>query len=611
MSLVAEKYNNQTVGSELLLSRFNKLAKDHFQISVKNDNDPINIIKESIRFISLDLPADIKEMFIAYKDAPLFWIFDSWLLSQIEEFMKFNFKGVTYLELHKQIKENYSKWATTKLKSEKEYFSGTAINFIERDINKHNFFKMILKGIISTYQPSYYSIQRALEMYNTALESINTLRLNDQLKTELKYIIQLYIGFAYLKDDDYIKANHAFKDAIEVKTQGCSAKLYAALSEVQLDNNDLALYYIKEIFNYDLQRLGVAQKTNNPGMFNYFLRNAFIYNVFHEKDFAKASDNLQLLFEEIKNSHANNLPNFKESIDLIKSKKMDDYYDDDIKKSISFVEKILSAYAHSNNTLILAMNEEFNNKITELVQHIIANVRTKFYDEIKEKLATYDVVIKDNLSAEKHLAQELESFKTKTKENLEESIKKVNENYEIDTKTLEHQIENLHNIDKYNPRLSMSNNMTYNIIIAFIVFFIGGIAGYSNRVVDDVSEFNSIFTMVLISGSKWGAISFIVGTIISMLMTGIIVMERYDVKSKLLRRMSYLKIEKDRMIADLKDTAVQREKMMVESINQSINQHRKRVEELKIQRAAAEKDFTADADKKIDEITADIAKIIK
>jgi hypothetical protein len=611
MPLVAEKYNNQSVGSEALLSKFYKLAKDHFQISVRNDNDPINLIKESIRFFSLDLPIDIKEMFIAYKDAPLFWIFESSLLAQIEDFMKFNFKGVSYLELHKQIKENYSKWATTKLKSEKEYFAGTTINFIERDINKHNFFKMILKGIISTYQPTYYNAARALEMYNNALESINTLRLNDQLKSELKYIIQLYIGFIHLKESDYQKANFAFKDATEIKSQGYTAKLYAALSEVQLENNELALYYIREIFNYDLQRLVLAQKTNNPGMFNYFLRNAFVYNIFYEKDFSKITEMLQLVFDEFRNSSANMLVKCKEEIDLIKSKKLDEYYDDEIRKSLLFLEKTLTAYVQSFNTLIFSIGGEFKKKIVELVLNILSRIKEKFYDEVKEKLSSYDVVIKDNYSAEKHLAQELENFKVKTKENLEESFKKVNENYEIDTKALEQQIENLPNMDRYNPKLSMSNNMTYNVVIAFVVFFIGGIAGYSNRMVDNVSEFNSIFTMVLISGSKWGAISFIIGTIISMFMSGVIIMERYDVKSKLLRRMSYLKIEKDRMLADLKETAVQREKMMIENINQSINQHRKRVDELKVQRAAAERDLVADSDKKIGEMTADIIKITK
>ena len=202
--------------------------------------------------------------------------------------MKFNFKGIAYTELHKQMKENYSRWATTKLKSEREYYSTTTINFIERDVNKHNFFKMILKGIIFTYQSTYYSPTKALEMFTETFDLINTLRINEHTKAEIKYILKLYTGFLHLKENDYVSANAAFKDAIEIKSQGCTAKIYAALSEINLDNEDLATYHLREVFEYDVQRLSIALKTNNAGMFNYFFRNAFIYNVFYDKDFAKA-----------------------------------------------------------------------------------------------------------------------------------------------------------------------------------------------------------------------------------------------------------------------------------------------------------------------------------
>jgi hypothetical protein len=59
--------------------------------------------------------------------------------------------------------------------------------------------------------------------------------------------------------------------------------------------------------------------------------------------------------------------------------------------------------------------------------------------------------------------------------------------------------------------------------------------------------------MYLISGSKWGAISFLLGGFISSIISGIIVMERYDVKQKIQRKMNYLKYERERVIADLKD----------------------------------------------------------
>ena len=299
----------------------------------------------------------------------------------------------------------------------------------------------------------------------------------------------------------------------------------------------------------------------------------------------------------------------KENLEKIKKKKLDEYYDEEITKTFAFTEKIIPVYSRSRSTLLLAAYPEFRKKLNSIVEGIVSKVKEKFYAEVKESLASYDVVIKDNLSAEKHLLEELESFKVKSKEMLSEAIKNLQANYDSEAKILEEKIEQLPNMDRYNPRISLANNMTYNTVIAFIVFFIGGMSSYSNRVVDNASEFNSIFAQVLISGSKWGAISFLLGVLISIAMAGVIVMERFDVKSKLQRKLNYLRIEKEHTIADIKETSQHKEKIMVENMNVSIQLHKKRAEEMKGQRAAAEKEQMAAANQKIENTTADLIKI--
>ncbi|KAF0151685.1 MAG: hypothetical protein FD143_1818 [Ignavibacteria bacterium] len=610
MSVAAEKYGKSVIGSEMQITSFNKLGRDQFQIMLRGESDQITLIKESIRFFSLDLPAEIKEIFISYNEAPLFWIFESSLLNQIEEFMKFNFKGGAYAELHKQTKENYSRWATTKLKSEKEYYSTTTINFIERDVNKHNFFKMILKGIIFTYQSTYYNPSKALELFANTFELVNTLRLNEQTKSEIKYILKLYTGFVYLKESDNENASSAFKDALEVKPQGCTAKIYAALTEVNMGSVDLAAYYLKEVLSYDIQRLSIALKTNNVGMFNYFFKNAFIYNVFYYKDFAKAVDSIQIILNEYRPLEANLLEKCREDLEKIKKRKLDEYYDDEIIKTLAFADKIFQLYAKSKSTLLLAAYPEFKRKLNSIVDSIVFKIKDKFYKEVKESLNSFDLVIKDNLSAEKHLMEELENFKTKSKEILSNTINTVQNSFDSDAKAIEARIENLPNIDKYNPRISLANNMTYNTIIALVVFVIGGMSSYSNRFVDNTSEFNSLFAQVLVSGSKWGAISFLLGVIISLVITGVILLERFDIKSNLQKRLNLLRLEKESAIAELKEASRHKEKIMIESMTSSIQAHKKRVEETNEIRAVAEKERMNAANLKIEELTADLVKIL-
>jgi hypothetical protein len=607
MQSVLEKYNQAGFDNEVNYSKFFHLAKEHFQISIKNDYDYINGVKESIRFFSLDLPAEVKEIFIPFAEAPVFWIYESSLLNQIEEFMKFNLVKGSYIELHKSIKENYSRWVTTKLKSEKDYYATLTINFIERDINKHNFFNQIIKAIILTYQSTFYNPVRALEILTTTLGLMNTIRLNDQSKAELKYILILYTGFIHLKENDNEKANIAFKVAIGIKPQGNTAKIYCALTEIILGNEEGGIFLLKEIFNYDVHRLTLAIKTNNSGMFSYFYRNAFIYSIFHEKEFAKAYNKIESFLNESRVHDATTLTTCKVSLESFKIKKLDDYYDDEIKKSISFLEKILQNYSFSTNTLLYSLYPEFQNRFKVLVESLIQKIKEKYYNEVREKISLYDYSINESLSAEKHLTEEIERYKSKSKENLSKSIQHINENFDAETRLLEQKIDELPHVDRFNPRVSLSNNMTYNIIIAFVVFFIGGIAGYSNKTVSDTSEFNSMFTFVLITGSKWGAISFVLGAVISTIMAGVILIERSDMRQKLLRKINYMKIERERLISDLRESALQKEKVMCDNFNNSIVQHRKRAEELKIQKDELERSLMKEAEEKIIQATSDLA----
>jgi uncharacterized Tic20 family protein len=602
MSLVLEKYDTITVVDEMLLSKFHNLAKEHFQITIKSDYDYLHSVKESIRFFSLDLPPEIKEIFIPYREAPIFWIYESHLLNQIEEFMKFNFVKGSLGDLHKSIKENYTKWVTTKLKSEKDYYATTTINFIERDVNKHNFFKHILKGIVYTYQSTLYSPEKAIELYANSIDMLESLRLNDLTKADLKYVIQLYTGFTYLREFDYIRAGTAFKEALDAKPQGCTAKIYNALAELQMNHEDVAAYLLNEVIDFDMHRLTLAIKTSNAGMFSYFFRNAFIYNIFYEKEFAKVFNHVEKILKEHRVFDISEMTKCKTKYETLKDKKYDEYYDEEIKKGLTFISKMISNYSETNNSLFFSIIPELQNKLSVIIDTIYDNIRKKYYEEVQKKLSTYDSYIEDNLHMEKKLQDELEKFKVRSKEVLAESIQRVSENSDMDMKTIEEKITELPKADRFNPQVSMSNNMTYNMIVAFVVFFMGGVSGYSNRTVSDTSEFNSIITFVLVSGFKWGIISFIIGTFVSMVIASVKVMERYEYRKKLLHRIDNIKLEKDRAIAEMKEAVSHKEKIMTENINNSITQHKKRVDELRTQRSVTEKDLIKQADE-------DIAKV--
>lgn len=605
-----EKFNQVAAANESPHAQFFRLAKDHFQIDVKSDYDFLMSVKDGLRFYALDVPNEIKEIFIPFNYGPIFWLYDSPLLLQIEEFMKYHFVRGKYVDIHNSIKENFGKWAVTKLRSEREYYAGVTINLTERDINKHNFFKMIIQAIIYTYQHSLYNPNKALDLLRGAQDIIKGLRLSDQTKEELKYILLLYRGFAYLKERDYENANYTFKEALEIKSQGMTAKLYSALCELHIGRTEITSYYIREIFSYDLHRIDMALKINSLGMFNYFLQNSFIYNIFQEKEFYLATPFIEEMLSEYTLPKENAISGIRKKLIILKEKKLDQYFTDETTKIMTFLERTTEIYSQSYNTLLIASYDNFENKYSELIKKIVEKIRETFHKEVKDKLQSYEAMVRDSKETEKHLRLELENYKVKSQSQLEKSIHQVSENYEYDTRIIEDRINSLPHIEKYDPKKTLSSNMMYNFIIAFIVFIIGGLANYSNTSVSDTNQFNSILGFVLFSGAKWGVMSFLIGGLISLIISGLVLLDKVEEKQKLINRLNRLKLEKEKVIADLKISSQSKDKLMIDNFNSSINHHVQKASELEQKMRETEEVMLKEAEENVKTITDTFADVM-
>ncbi len=605
------QYSNSIKVKEIdnTLTYFYKLGRDNFEISFHGEFDYISFIKENIKILSFNLPDELKEVFIPFANAPIYWIYESWLLNQIEEFMKVNFSKVKYYDLHNSIKENYTKWATTKLRSEKEYYANLIINFIERDVYKHNFFKYLIHAILLTYHSSLYNPEKSLSLYNTVKELINTLRLSDDVKKELNYIVSLFSGFVFFKEKDYVKANQCFKEAIDIKINGITAKFYIALTELKMGNDEIVSFYIREILAYDLHRLLVALDLNNFGMFTYFLNNAFINNIFYEKDFAPAFHLIANIVQPYRLVEENSLNKIAHKLSLLKEKARKEYLTDNVNKSIILLEKLTQTYLNSTNTLILGMYPEFERKYSQTIELIIEQMKKMIYEEIENKLMQYVQYINEYAAEEEKLRKELENYKIKSRENLEKTIKNIKENYENEVKILEEQIVQLPHVEKFNPAKSFSMNMMNNSIIAMFVFLIGGLASYSNKVVTDYSEFNSILGYVIISGLKWGLISFIVGLVISGIIAGLVLIDRVEEKQRLVKKINLLKNQKDQLIKETEEYMKEKERAVINNINSSILQNQKRIEELKKEKEEEQAKLNAEAEEYIRKFTEELESV--
>ncbi|NMB80728.1 MAG: hypothetical protein GYA14_02810, partial [Ignavibacteria bacterium] len=302
-----DQYKPVDFEKEVDYSRLIKLGKDFFEINSRSEFDYITYVKDCTKLSSLEIPEEYKEIFIPRANPSVYWIYDSWLMLQIEDYMKTNFLRAKNVEIYKAIKENFTKWATTKLKNEKEYYANNVINLIERDVYKQNFFKYIINGIIHLAKPGVFNVSKVINQFETAKEIATSSRLAENIKNELNYIITLYIGFAHLRDNAPDTANNFFKNALELKQYGITAKLYNALTEVKLGNLSIAESYLNEILDFDFNRITLAIRLNNFGMFNFFLKTGFFQNVFFEYDFWPASESIEKIIHHHNISNKNSL----------------------------------------------------------------------------------------------------------------------------------------------------------------------------------------------------------------------------------------------------------------------------------------------------------------
>lgn len=94
--------------------------------------------------------------------------------------------------------------------------------------------------------------------------------------------------------------------------------------------------------------------------------------------------------------------------------------------------------------------------------------------------------------------------------------------------------------------------MGYNTILTIIVTVMGGCAGYSKSHIRDISELKELLSTSLLTGLKWGIMTFLAGLLISALVTGFSLLERSNERQKLLRRISRLKNEGNQYVTKLK-----------------------------------------------------------
>ncbi|MGE5400731.1 MAG: hypothetical protein ACM3S2_10020, partial [Ignavibacteriales bacterium] len=582
-------------------ARFRTYAKEHFQDLVKREVDYLEFIKKSAQFYSFHLPADKGELFIRYVSAPYFWLCDSPALTKFEEWLKVESRGRSAaLEGYRTIKEFYSKWATLKSEQEKKYYSLSTLKLIEREPNKDNILVQIFNAVILTYDKKLFNPAKASELLQNALMTLENLKLEAQLKGEFQYLINLYAGFAYLKQLNYDEAVQRFSAAVNSSSTGITGKFYLAYAAKRSGSPEAAMMMLNELLHFDKAAIEYAIELNSMILMTYFIRNAVTYEIFAEADFADLLEEIETAIAIETGINEFSFMKISDALSKLAESKVKEFYTEELEKSIAFLDKTSTGLIGNRNTIADYTLSALQAKLFKVVEKIIETIRQKFMAEVYDQLKQYDIVIDENLTAIKHLEKEEEEMKNLQKKKLTDQLEELETTISENIAFLEDKIENIHLDAKFNPHTVFNNSMVYNLIVTLVVFTIGAFAGCSRSSLDTSEGLRDVMSTVMLGGIKWGTVTFFIGTIISGFTAAFSVMERTTEKQNLLRKITYFKSHKEREVELLTRESEKRIKTIGENFKERVTDRKRAVDKVRNEKEDRNAELLAEANKKID-----------
>lgn len=587
----SEDFENKAIG-EIMSSKFKSLAKEFFQLDISEGFNYEKILKNSSQLYSFNLPLEISETFIHLDDAPIFWLKRSPLIIVLENFYKLSIANLSGRNYYKTVRDFYTKWWIIKSTEEKRYFSSSAINYLEKKTNNSNILLLVFHAMILAYDEYMYDPLKSFELLERAKENINQSSITSEYKNEIIYIFDICEGFVFIKQNEYKLAQNYFESALEIKPIGVTGKFYLAFINSLIDNEPIGEDILDAVYQFDLSRVAYAIEQNSTEMLELLLKYPTFNNFFLSPDLSSSYEVISNFLRNIKSMGYYDLQKIRASINNFKNLSIEDYYNADTSLNINYLEKILNNYSKKENVLFIGVSEKLHSRFVQTIEAIINKIRDKYSSETLSKLKIYDSEIQSKLNEIQSYTKEKEEIKDKIKERTAKTISSIEKRIAENIAAIEEKINNLQFVPNFDPKAAFQNAMTYNLILSFTVFLLGGCAGYTNSSFEGIGSLNSAMAIILVSGLKWGIIAFGIGMIISIVTAGLAAFEGSNQKQKLFQNINILKKEKDFQIEYFKKEGENSERLSEEKINKTIEDKKRYIDKLRNERATQEKKYS-------------------
>ncbi len=553
---------------EQQFSRFRQIARDFFKNYVRFNYDYLDFIKAVTRYYSIELPRGINEYLITIETAPYFWITDIPLITKTEEFFNKLYRAGGGPANYEELKKYYTRWITQKNSRDKQFYTLSALNLLEKDQIKSHFYKKLLHANILMFNANVLAFDKALKLLDDADKILETSKLSEKYKTELQYLVRLYIGFAHFRGEDFAQAQTKFEDALFIKSSGISAIFYNAVSNAKMQNYDTALSLLSHVVDYDKERFRYALQVRSLPLIEFFLRNAAVYHIFNEASFVSMVPDIEEMLAFAFSYDTGILRQVLINLGRFEELKIKQFYDDFINKHVEFLKRVSGHYKDNTNALTSLIAQYTVEEYNSVLNRIVDNARRVFKEEIEQKTEIYDYQIKENKKKIKALKEDADNYTEKIEEKMQKTLEELDKELEMVTKKIEYKIEHVEDNSKYNPTMSFKNSMIYNGIVSMIVFLVTGFSGGFLNNVENYDNFSLVITSFLVAGLKWGGLSYLFGILLSLFSAGSTIVEKTSYKQRLMRQLSYVK-----------NMGEKRREAIRHEFETEIKKHRKKIEQ--------------------------------
>jgi len=607
-NLIKTDQSEGDLSSDAYVKRFRLFAKEYFEVELNNIIDPVQKVKETSKLVSFSLPANLSEIFLRAEEAHILWTLDTPLNTYLEDYFKLHYNKGSGIELLRTAKEGYQKWVFNKSQAEKKYFANTFISLADKKFAV-NFWLYLLLSSVYLNEKSLINGTKSIEFLEKAKDAVLQSKLTESYRDEVIYLINIYAGIADLKQNNTNSANERFTEALRLNPFSITSKFYLALSEINLNNKEVADHLLKEILNFDYFRCSHAINSNSSAMLHYFILHPVIRNIFYYSDFSVLADSFEAELIEIKRNYNNEYDTLSERLRKLDNLKFAHYYNSETSKIITFITQVLGILGRSKSVIFMRAYKEIEARFSNAIDNITRAIKDHFLDEIRGRLASFNGKIENRLAEIDKIKLEQDGYVQKIKERYKETIDRIENEASAQISEVENKINNINNILRLNPRYSFSRAMTFNFIASILVFMMGGCTGYTDSFVYNVYEFKEVVGIILISGLKWGGISFFSGILVSFIIAGYVIMERASEKQKLVKRISFIKEQKERDLDLLNKDYIATEKSIHNQFLKRINDLNNEIKALAEEKDNQEKRFREEAEQKIEAETKKLEEI--